>query len=155
MTDLVHVRFVGAPVPLMLRATQHQQELIREFTLIQLSDERDKGDVPERLLEVIERQRAEFAHLSFRRPDELAGAIERGDPLVDIEIDLPREARAAAVEVQALLVEADDFCRHGDLITLAAAPDVVQFRAWFLGEIVRQLDGQPPTPYPGGTAPEA
>ena len=48
------------------------------------------------------------------------------------------------VELPRTLAEADEFCRRGELLTLATPPEYVAFREWFLGEIVRQLDGQPP-----------
>jgi hypothetical protein len=72
---------------------------------------------------------------------------------VDLEIDVPAGAAPAAAEMQATLAEADEFCRNGELLTLAASPEFVAFRNWFLGEIVRQLDGDPPTPWPNGSAP--
>lgn len=147
MTKLVRVRFLGAPAEIMFRAQQHQQELVREFTLIELSDSAAKQDVPSRLLEMVDRHRKEFSTLSFERGEELAEAIARGDPSIDMEIDVPAAARVAAAEMLTTLNEADEFCRHGDLLTLSTPPDLVAFREWFLGEIARQFDGLPPTPY--------
>jgi hypothetical protein len=147
MTAMVRVRFLDVPVPLVFRSNQHQQELIREFTLIQLSDDGAKQDVPLRLLEVVERDSREFSELSVHLWEELAEAMERGDPLVDMEIEIPSSARAAALEMLATLTEADEFCRRGDLLTLATPPDLVAFREWFLGEVVRQIDGSSPSPW--------
>jgi hypothetical protein len=147
MTDVVCVQFLDAPVPLMIRATEHQQELLREFTLIHLSDATTKQDVPSRLLEVVERHRREFSSFPFRGGERIALAIERGDARADMEIEMPMAARAAAQELLATLTEADEFCRRGELLTLATPPDLVAFREWFLGQIVRQLDGSPPSPW--------
>jgi hypothetical protein len=147
MDEFVCIRFLNAPVQLLVRSNQHQQELLREFTLISLSDSNAKKDVPSRLLEVVERHRREFFALPFRRGEQVAEAIERGDPSVDIEIDMPAASRAAAQEMITTLAEADEFCRRGDLLTLATPRDLVALREWFLGEIVRQLDGSPPKPY--------
>jgi hypothetical protein len=144
---LVHVQFLNAPISLMVKSGQHQQELLREFALIQLSDESARQDVPSRLLEVVDRNRREFSTLSFRRSAELEQAIKRGDAHFDIEIDLPPEAGAAALEMRATLAEADEFCRRGELLTLSTPPEFVSFREWFFGEIVRQLEGNPPTPW--------
>jgi hypothetical protein len=150
---LVPVKLLNAPVPLMLEANQHQQAIMREFALIQLSDDPAPQDIPARLLEMAERNRREFATLSFRRSDDLAEAIKRADPHVDMEIDVPPTAGRAAREMRDTLAEADEFCRRGKLLTLATPPAHVAFREWFLGEIVRQLDGKPPTPWAGGDAP--
>src|SRR5260221_12891509 len=110
MTVIVRVRLLDVPVSLMLRANQHQQDLVREFTLIELSDDGAKQDVPLRLLDVVERDRREFSALSVRLWEELAAAMERGDPLIDMEIEIPSSARAAAQDLLATLTEADEFC---------------------------------------------
>ena len=144
---LVQVQFLNAPVRLMFKSNQHSQELMREFALIQLSDDSARQDVPARLLEVVDRHRRQFSTLSFRRTDELAEAIEQGSRHIDMEIDVPPTARRAAVEMLTTLAEADEFCRRGELLTLATPPEYVAYREWFLGEIVRQLDGNPPTPW--------
>jgi hypothetical protein len=147
MTAIVRVRLLDVPVSLMFRANQHQQELVREFMLIELSDDSAKQDVPVRLVDVVERDRREFSGLSARLWDDLADAMERGDPCIDMEIEIPSSARAAAQDLLATLTEADEFCRRGDLLTLATPPDLVAFREWFLGEIVRQIDGSSPNPW--------
>jgi hypothetical protein len=147
MTRLVRVRFLAAPAELLFRAQLHQKELEREFTLISLSDGTVKEEVPARLLEMVERHRREFSTLSFHRDEELAEAMARGDSSIDMEIDMPPAARVAAAETLSTLNEADEFCRRGDLLTLATPPDLIAFREWFLGEIARQFDGFPPTPY--------
>jgi hypothetical protein len=58
---------------------------------------------------------------------------------------VPSSARDACIELEKLLDEADEFCRSGEhLLTLAASPEVVSFRRWFLTEFVRQIDGEDP-----------
>lgn len=54
------------------------------------------------------------------------------------------EAAEGAARLESLLDEADEFCRAGDLLTLAATGEGVAFRRWFLHEFVRQIDGRPP-----------
>jgi hypothetical protein len=144
---LVQVQFINAPVRLMFKSNQHSQELMREFALIQLSDDSAKQDVPARLLQVVDRHGKHFSALAFRRTDELAEAIAQGSRHIDMEIDVPPTARRAAVEMLTTLAEADEFCRRGELLTLATPPEYVAYREWFFGEIVSQLDGNPPTPW--------
>ena len=49
-----------------------------------------------------------------------------------------------------MLEEADDYCRRGDhLLTLATPEEERRFRRWFIGEFVDQIEGKPPTPWPG------
>lgn len=47
-----------------------------------------------------------------------------------------------------LLAQADDYCRQGELLTVAPPADAVAFRQWFLGEFASQIDGAPPRPWP-------
>ena len=51
------------------------------------------------------------------------------------------------MELTGLLEEADDYCRRGELLTLATPPELVAFRNWYLGQVVEQIDGRPPTPW--------
>jgi hypothetical protein len=144
------VKLVNAPVALVFKVNQHQQELMREFELIQLSDDRAKREVPARLLEVVDRHRREFSTMSFRRTGTVSDANERGASHIDMEIDVPPTAGPAALELLATFAEADEFCRRGDLLTLAIPAEYVAVREWFLGEIARQLEGHPPTAWRDG-----
>ena len=96
---LTTVTLVNAPVALIFKVNQHQQELMREFELIQLSDDRTKQEVPKRLLEVVDRHRREFSTMSFRRTGTVADANERGASHIDMEIDVPPTAGPAALEL--------------------------------------------------------
>ncbi len=53
------------------------------------------------------------------------------------------------VRLDALQQQHLDYCRRGTLLALAAPAEVVALREWSLGEFLRQLDGQPPTPWSG------
>jgi hypothetical protein len=147
VTETTHVRLVQVPVALMTRWGEHQQELLREFALIQLSDQATRADMPSRLLDVIDRHRPAFNRLAVRTRGQFARAREQHDAHIDLELDLPPGAPDAARELRALFDEADEFCRRGDLITLETPPEYVALRHWFLDEIVRQFDGEPPTPF--------
>ena len=80
--------------------------------------------------------------------------IIRGKASVDY-VSIPEMRRVFVVidHMQAMLDEADEFCRHSDLLTLATPADLVAFRRWFLGEIIRQLDGGAPRPWDATNGP--
>ncbi len=141
------VRWLNLPVALMRASIEHQRELMREFALIQLSDDTAKLDLPGRLLALVERHRREYAALGLPRRPDVSTALARGGPNVDLEMDLPRGAAAAAIELLETFVEADEVCHRGELLTLPSPPEISAFRGWFLGEIVCQLSGEPPTPW--------
>lgn len=139
---LVTVRIVGLPVGVQLRAAEHGDELMREFAL--MSSVGPAG-VPARLTALVEELRRRFSGFTLQPEQELADAVARGADTVDLEYVVPAAAADAAAVLDALLDEADEFCRAGDLLTLATPPDAVAYRRWFLSEFSRQAAGEAPT----------
>lgn len=148
-TEMVTIRLIDFPIGLANRAGRHYEAIQREFALIHFSDDATKASVPARLLEVAERTRAALASGEIIDRDQVATSIEQGVGSITVDLRMPRVAGEAMAALVDLLVEADDFCREGDLITVAMPEDCRQFREWFLGEFVRQIDGEPPTPWVG------
>ena len=138
---LVPVRILGLPLDIYGRSSEHTDELLREFALIR----EDASDhVPARLLALIHQLNARFAAFTQGQTAALRHALARGDPEIDLLYEVPPEASEGAARLAALLDEADDFCRSGDLLTLATLPEGVAFRRWFLEEFVFQIEGRPP-----------
>lgn len=147
--ELVEVHILGFPLPLFERSRRHMEELTREFEFIAESG----GDhpTPARLLDLVERVGLRFAGLNDVAEARVDAALARGDESLDVTYRVPYAASAACTELDAMLDEADEFCRHGELLTLATPPEQVAFRRWFLNEFVRQLAGEAPTRWPGAT----
>ena len=138
---LVAVRLVGLPLDVYQRAAEHNDELLREFALLRGDD----GEhVPTRLLALIDELRVRFATFTSRQTGEMEAALARGEREIDLLYEVPVEAAPAAVHLGQLLDEADEFCRTGDLLTLAAPVEAVAFRQWFLEEFVHQVGGRAP-----------
>lgn len=142
------VRLLALPVGRYAQAQEHNDGLMREFALISFRRPEDPSDVPKRMLTVVDELRTRFGSFTDRPRAELARAVERGDASIDLDYAVPPEAGPAAAALGELLDEADDYCRRGDLLTLATPPPLVAFRRWYLGEFVDQLAGHPPTPWP-------
>jgi hypothetical protein len=67
-----------------------------------------------------------------------------------VEIELPADETAAEIteRITDLLDAADEFCRSGDLLTLAAPPQVVAWRHWWRDQVVGQVrEGAEPMPW--------
>lgn len=140
---LITVEFPQFPLLVWARAQEQTDELLREFRLLSLRE--PEHAVPRDLLALVDEVSARFARVQNepeRRRDE---AYERGESSVDLVYELPAEAAIAAVRLGLQLDAADDFCRNGQLLTLAATPEQRAFRWWFLLEFPRQQHGQPPT----------
>jgi hypothetical protein len=138
---LATVRIEGMPLDVYRRASEHSDELLREFALIR-EDESDH--VPARLLALIDELNVRFASFTAGQTRQLEEAMARGDPEIDLVYEVPADAADGVVRLMALLEEADEFCRAGDLLTLATPPEAVDLRKWFLEEFLFQIDGRPP-----------
>lgn len=141
---LVNVRIVGLPLDVYQRSSEHSDELLREFALVR---EENSDHVPSRLLALIDELNARFSAFTQAPTAALHDALERGESTVDLTYDVPPEVAEGAVQLGSLLDETDDFCRSGDLLTLATGPESLAFRRWFLDEFVRQIGGAPPRPW--------
>ena len=138
---LVSVQILGLPVEVYRRASEHTDELLREFALIR---EEGSNHVPARLLALMDELHARYGTFTQRPTDALHRAMSRGDDRIDLVYEVPAEAADAVRRLASLLDEADDFCRAGDLLTLATVPEGLAFRRWFLEEFAFQIEGRPP-----------
>ena len=150
--DGVHVRILGLPIALVERARLHYEAMRRELTLIALSSGPSKDALPAELLAIVEQMDEQFGTLTPGEARKIDAARQRGDPTIDLEFDVPRAAGAQSAALATLLDEADEFARQGALLTLAAPPECVAFRRWYLGEFARQVEGCPPIPWDAGRA---
>ncbi len=141
---LVPVRLLGLPLDVYRRSSEHTDELLREFALI---GEDDSDHVPARLLALIDELNARFSAFTREQTVAMQEAAARGDKEIDVLYEVPPEASDGVVRLAALLDEADEFCRAGELLTLATLPEGIAFRRWFLEEFLFQIDGRPPRPW--------
>lgn len=141
------VRIVQLPVDLQARAEQWHDDLMREFALIDLQEGNGQS-VPARLLALVVELRSKYSSFGESARQELDAARQRGEQSLDVTYTMPAGAADEVANFDRLLDEADSFCRSGDLLTLAAPPELAAFRRWFLREFIVQLRGGEPTPWP-------
>jgi hypothetical protein len=152
-TARIHVQQL--PVELWRQTQEHSDELIREFMLIatgERPDDDSSHDIPKQLLTVIDEVTKRYAGFGEDNEAKLARAAEEGVASIDLVYDLPTDVADDVRRLGAMLDQADEFCRRGQhLLTLATPSDQVRFRHWFLDEMVNQVSGQEPTPWPDYT----
>jgi hypothetical protein len=156
LDDRVEVHLLALPVALAAQARQHFEELTREFVLI-AEGSRDEQHVPARLLQLVDALTRQFGGINDEADQRLEDAIDAGlKALDDHVLRLPPQAGPAAKGLGEILDEADEYCRSGEhLLTLAASPELVAYRRWYLSEVLEQLDGRPPTPWSDGMSSSA
>jgi anti-anti-sigma factor len=142
----LEVQILQLPVAVHVRAAAHMDDLQREFELIRRSD--NEADVPRRLQALIEELEERFGGVGEQPNEQLRAAAEQGDETVDLTYLVPAEIGDACDRLLELLDEADEFCRAGrHLLTLATPPESLAYRRWFLGEFIRQAQGEAPQPW--------
>ena len=146
--DLAEVRLLGVPLRLRERANQHGAELVRELALVQIGAQEHHSDsVPRRLLDVADEVRATYGVFSQQPEDEMEAALDDGREDVDVTYRIPRHVVPFLHRLRGILAEADEYCRHGELLTMAPPADVLAYREWIFEEFERQVAGLPPRPW--------
>jgi hypothetical protein len=149
------VKLLGVPVDLYFEASRHMGEIAREFALISFGERSGVNErVPKRLLELVAELRGP------RRPSvdairlQFEDAARAGQATIDIEIPAEHTAVEITERITHLLDAADEFCRSGDLLTLASSPEVVVWRHWWRDQVVNQVrEGADPVPWKAVTQP--
>ena len=145
---MVNVVIRSLPLAIYIASEAHNDALMREFALISLDGQ--APSLPRQLLELVDEIQRYFGPQVSASRAQIAAAVERGDAFIDLHIRMHPRNRTFVERIVALLEEADRFCREGDLLTLAASEEVIRFRDWYLGQVLAQMDGAEPTPWPFG-----
>lgn len=149
---LYEVRLLGLPVRVLSAARQHHDELMREFALLAMASEDGSGGgrtLPARLVELIQVLGVRYGRMTDRPDAAVDAAIDRGEDTIDVTYQVPGHVVAAADHLEALMAEADEFCRQEEMLTLQRTDLQVRFAQWYLSEFRRQLAGEPPRPWEG------
>lgn len=145
-----HAVLQGFPVRLWARQQAYYDELLREFNLILIGREQGgQSDAPVRLVQLAQGLTAQYGPQLEAITKERQDAFDRGDLTVDSHVPLVDETPEVLASVTTVLAEVDEYCRNGDLLTLAMPADLAVLRDWSNTQILRQYDGEPPSPWPG------
>ncbi|MCU1599396.1 MAG: hypothetical protein JWO22_105 [Frankiales bacterium] len=146
---LVEVQLLNVPLQLLAASREHHDELMREFRLMALSGTVPTHAAPARLIELVGVLGDRYAGASDRPDVEVDAALDRGESTLDLSYTVPASAARAAQALDALMAEADEFCRAEQLLTLERPPVLVEFAAWYLRCFVAQVAEAPPEPWNG------
>lgn len=149
------------PPTLWLSARQHHDAILRELTLYaaehDVSADFAAADaarytISNGLLAVLNQALSDGAAAGpTRRP--LPGAGRSRLPWtpesLDLELCIDRDAGQAFLALQATLDTAESLAVTGELLIRPGLPEIVAVRDWVCGQVVAQLRGAPPAPWPG------
>jgi hypothetical protein len=138
--DVVDVLLLDLPAALWATQAEHTRRL--------LELDAPPGSAVDRLRTLVGRLREAYGDATAPAEAELEAAATRGSRTpVDVAYPIPRSARDDIVALIAALDAADEECCRTGPDALPA--DALEFRRWFFGELVRQIDGGFPTAWPG------
>jgi hypothetical protein len=132
------------PVRVMQEAREHGEALLREFALLVHGAVDEDARVPQRLLELAALSDARYSGLNPHAEAIVDAAIERGEEYVDLDLEVPLTFRDETIEAVPVLLEVEEYCRSGQMLTLVPSAEVRTFWVWYLSEFVRQIEGEPP-----------
>jgi hypothetical protein len=142
--EMRRVLLLDFPIELMSQARQHSEALVREFQLIVHGAEDEDTGVPARLLELASESERRYEGMNPQAEEMVDAAIERGEAYIDLELFVPPSFKQDTLDAVPILLEVEEYCRRGDMLTLLPSPQLRGFWQWYLTEYVRQLDGEPP-----------
>jgi hypothetical protein len=132
------------PVRVMQSAREHSEALLREFAMIVHGVTDEDARVPQRLLELARLSEQRYAGLNPHAEAVVDEALGRGDEYVDLHLEVPVTFRQETLDAAPILIEVEDYCRRGEMLTLVPSDTIRAFWVWYLSEFVRQIEGQPP-----------
>ena len=144
--ELITVALLAAPLRVWQRATEHHDELMREMSLLALSDPRP--ELPNRLLQLVDVLGIQYGAAGDRTDERKDAAVAAGLDRLDLTYEVPRSTAERGLAMRALLDEAEEFCRT-DLLTLQQPETEARFARWYIDQFVDQAAGLPPTPWSG------
>ena len=137
--DRVRVTILDVPLALYVGFQQHFRELRREVRLLALAHQSDYplAKSLSDLFGSLDRQLREGIGV-----EQIDAATSQGLESTDLVVHTPRAAASTLMRFVELLDLADEFCREERLLSLARSSEQRRFQAWFLGEFVRQANGE-------------
>lgn len=161
VADLVDVELRSMPATLWLAAREHHDAMLRELVLLQGwpgGVPRGTGDlvaadaartiIGSALDAAVQRARDRGAAV-VPLPQYHPGALPSVPPSLDLVVPVPREQAAAFAELQDVLDHGERLAAGGQLLVRSGLPEIIAVRDWAAEQVIAQLAGSPPTPWPG------
>src|SRR5258707_14484181 len=120
------VILVGFPLNVAGRAYRHREALLREFAIIAFGGG-EQADVPKRLVEIATILDDQYSGLNPEADEAIEAAAASSVEFIDLELAVPMRVKKDTLDLAPLLLEADEYCRTGGLLTLAPTDEMRTF----------------------------
>ena len=144
----VEVRLLGAPPWVVQHYRNRWLELLRELQLVALGEPSAQQAMAERFCHA-----AQVVEPDLYLVEGSAGggsfAVSDSGSAVDMVFDVRPSMRSAFVRVRDMSRELEKEWAGIRLLFVHPGAQAVQLREWWLGELIGQIDGAEPTPWPG------
>lgn len=147
--DTHEVLLQAMPSRLWLSARQHHDALLRELVLYLAEHPGIEADMAtaDRARGTI--SNALVAALAEASTPELASPTPLAPPQLDLAVSVPVEAGSWFHALQEVLDLAEALSVDGQLFVRPGLPEIVAVRDWACEQVIAQLAGSPPAPWPG------
>jgi hypothetical protein len=139
------------PIRLGTQQSDRFADVVRELELIALAAE--SGSLPperRHLMELSHRLASPYIRAVFHQLwQQRVAARSEGLDRIDLRYPLIPQTPAIALAWQDAMDQVDDACERDELLILPPSPDLRRLRRWQIDELLRQFNGEAPTPWPG------
>jgi anti-sigma regulatory factor (Ser/Thr protein kinase) len=142
------VYLIGTPVAVLRYFQDRWNEIVREMQLIALAEPSDLQALADELCELVPATRA-ARWMSADSSAAITEAVLAGEDDLDLELEIPLRARDAFARTLEITRDLENREHRESLLSVSGSTQSMQWREWWFGEIVRQLDGSPPTAWRG------
>jgi anti-sigma regulatory factor (Ser/Thr protein kinase) len=146
--QVVQVWLCGAPREVVQHYRKRWLELVREMQLVALGEPSPQQRMAQRFCDAAQAVQAEL-YVIEGSASESAPAVGDAGAEVDAVFDVRPSRRPAFVQIRKLARELETEWAGIRLLFVHPGEQAVQLREWWLGEFIAQIDGTPPTRWPG------
>ena len=149
------------PATLWLSARQHHDAILREFVLycaehgaakIDLAAaDKARSTISNALIDALEEAHASGTARPVL-PDGHPSPLPWVPDHLDLDIDVPADTAWQFAALQDALDMAEALALEGKLLLRPGLPEIIAVRDWACEQVIAQLSGSPPAPWPGTAA---
>ena len=159
--DVVHVELRSMPATLWLAAREHHDALLRELVLLQAwpgGAAAGIGDLAAAdaarmtigtALDAAVQQARDRGAATVPLPEYHPGALPAVPQALDLVVPVARDQAPSFAELQDVLDHGERLAAAGQLLARGGLPEIIAVRDWAAEQVIAQVAGSPPAPWPG------